>query len=156
MSLEIEVSEDKRQSAWQCQEGKCNREKKSLGRCFFLPEMALRSLKTARGSERGDRSEQVACQAADLALEVTEDALREASVYLRRCDSDRCATERALRRSRTADSASWGHQVLGGNDQGGQRGIEALAASTKNREEEWAAWWMLSSSKSREGRCSAI
>ena len=62
---------------------------------FFLPEMALRSLKTARGSERGDRLEQVACQVADLALEMTEDALREASMYLSRCDSDRCATERA-------------------------------------------------------------
>ena len=51
---------------------------------FFLPEMALRSLKTARGSERDDRLEQVACQLADLALEMTEDALREASMYLRR------------------------------------------------------------------------
>ena len=48
---------------------------------FFLPEMALRSLKTARGSERRDRLEQVACQVADLALEMTEDALREASMY---------------------------------------------------------------------------
>ena len=113
MSLEIDVSEDKRQSGWQCQEGKCNREKKGLGRCFFLPKMALRSLKTARGSERGDRLEQVACQVADLALEMTEDALREASMYLRRCDSDRCATKRALHRSRTADSASWDHQALG-------------------------------------------
>ena len=155
MSLEIDVSEDKRQSGWQCQEGKCNREKKSLGRCFFLPEIALRSLKTARGSERGDRLEQVACQAADLALEMTEDALREASMYLRRCDSDRCATERALRRSRTADSASWDHQALGERPRR-PKGIEALAASTKNREEEWAAWWMLSASKSRDGRCSAI
>ena len=36
------------------------------------------------------------------------------------------------------------------------KGIEALAASTKNREEEWAACWMLSASKSRDGRCSAI
>ena len=80
---------------------------------FFLPEMALRSLKTARGSERGDRLEQVVCQVADLALEMTEDALREASMYLRRCDSDRCATERALCRSRTAGSASWDHQALG-------------------------------------------
>ena len=80
---------------------------------FCLPEIALRSLKTARGSERGDRLEQVACQVADLALEMTEDPLREASMYLRRCDSDRCATERALRRSRTADSASWDHQALG-------------------------------------------
>ena len=88
----------------------------------FLPEMALRSLKTARGSEQGDRLEQVACQVADLALEMTEDALREASMYLRRCDSDRCATERALRRSRTADSASLGPPGFGGNDQGGQRG----------------------------------
>ena len=119
MSLEIDVSEDKRQSGWQCQEGKCNWEKKSLG-SVFLPEMALRSLKTARGSERGDRLDEVVCQVADLALEMTEDALREASMYLRRCDSDRCATERALRRSRTADSASWDHQALGGNDQGGK------------------------------------
>ena len=155
MSLEIDVSEDKRQSGWQCQEGKCNREKKSLGRCFFLPEIALRSLKTARGSERGDRLEQVACQAADLALEMTEDALREASMYLRRYDSDRCATERALHRSGTADSASWDHQALGRTTKAA-KGDRALAASTKNREEEWAAWWMLSASKSREGRCSAI
>ena len=35
MSLEIDVSEDKRQSGWQCQEDKCNREKKSLGSVFF-------------------------------------------------------------------------------------------------------------------------
>ena len=84
--------------------------------------MALRSLKTARGSERGDRLEQVACQVADLALEMTEDALREASMYLRRCDSDRCATERALRRSRTADSRFLGTTRLWGNNQGGQRG----------------------------------
>ena len=122
---------------------------------FFLPEMALRSLKTARGSERGDRLEQVACQVADLALEMTEDALREASMYLRRCDSDQCATERALRRSRTADSASWDHQALGERPRR-PKGIEALEASTKKREKEWAAWWMLSASKSREGRCSAI
>ena len=45
---------------------------------FFLPEMALRSLKTARGSERGDRFEPLACQVADLSLEMTEDALSEA------------------------------------------------------------------------------
>ena len=92
---------------------------------FFLPEIALRSLKTARGSERGDKLEQVACQVADLALEMTEDALREASMYLRRCDSDRCATERALRRSRTADSASWDHQALGGTTKAakGDRGL---------------------------------
>ena len=122
---------------------------------FFLPEMALKSLKTARGSERGDRLEQVACQVADLALEMTEDTLREASMYLRRCDSDRCATERALRRSRTADSASWDHQALGERPRGPKE-IEALAASTKKREKEWAAWWILSASKSREGRCSAI
>ena len=122
----------------------------------LLPEISLRSLKTARGSERGDKLKQAACQAADLALEMTEDALRETSMYLRRCDSDRCATERALRRSQTADSASWDHQALRGERPRRPKGIEALAASTKNREEEWAAWWMLSASKSREGRCSAI
>ena len=99
--------------------------KRRVLRCFFLPEMALTSLETARGSERGDRLEQVACQVADLALEMTEDALREASMYLRRCDSDRCATERALRRSRTADSASWDHQALGGTTKAakGDRGL---------------------------------
>ena len=87
--------------------------------------MTLRSLKTARGSEQKNSLEQVACQVADLALEMTEDALREASMYLRRCDSDRCATERALRRSRTADSASWDHQALGGTTKAGKgdRGI---------------------------------
>ena len=92
---------------------------------FRLPEIALRSLKTARGSERGDRLEQVVCQVADLAIEMTEDALREASMYLRRCDSDRCATERTLRRSRTADSASWDHQALGGTTKAakGDRGL---------------------------------
>ena len=139
MSLEIDVSEDKRQSAWQCQEGKCNREKKSLGRCFFLAEIALRSLKTARGSERGDRLEQVACQVADLALEMTEDALREASMNLRLCDSDRCATERAsvvpeLQIPLHGTTRLWGERPRR------PKGIEA--ASTKNRQEEWAAWWM--------------
>ena len=95
-----------------------------LGGVFFARD-GMRSLKTARGSERGDRLEQVACQVADLALEMTEDALREASMYLRRCDSDRCATERALRRSRTADSASWDHQALGGTTKAakGDRGL---------------------------------
>ena len=99
--------------------------KEEFWEVFLLPEMALRSLKTARGSERGDRLEQVACQVADLALEMTEDALREASMYLRRCDSDRCATERALCRSRTADSASWDHQALGGTTKTakGDRGL---------------------------------
>ena len=58
-------------------------EKEGSWEVFFLPEMALRSLKTARRSERGDRLEQVACQVANLALEMTEDALREASTYLR-------------------------------------------------------------------------
>ena len=37
MSLEIDVNEDKRHSGWQCQEGKCNQEKKGLGRCSFCP-----------------------------------------------------------------------------------------------------------------------
>ena len=59
------------------------------------------------------------------ALEMTEDALPEASMYRRRCDSDRLDTERALRRSRTADSASWDHQALGGTTKAakGDRGL---------------------------------
>ena len=75
----------------------------------------------------------MACQVADLALEMTEDALREASMYLGRCDSDQCTTERALRRSRTADSAFWDHQALGERPRR-PKGIEALAALTKKRE----------------------
>ena len=148
------MSEDKRQSGWQCQEGKCNREKKSLGGVFFARDCIEKPEDSTR-IRTGDRLEQVACQVADLALEMTEDALREASMYLRRCDSDRCATERALRRSRTADSASGTTRLWGGTTKAA-KGDRGLAASTKNREEEWAAWWMLSASKSRDGRCSAI
>ena len=93
--------------------GEVQPEKERSWEEFFLPEMSLRSLKTAQGSERGDRLEQVACQVADLALEMTEDSLREASMYLERCASDRCASERVLRRFCTADSASWDHQAFG-------------------------------------------
>ena len=81
---------------------------------------------------------------------MTEDAIREASMYLRRY-----ASERALHHSRTADSASWDHQALRERPRR-PKGIEALAASTKKREKERAAWWMLSASTSRDGRCSAI
>ena len=35
MSLEIDVSEDKRRSGWQYQEGKSNQEKKGLEKCSF-------------------------------------------------------------------------------------------------------------------------
>ena len=103
-------------SRWELQPGK-----EGSREVFFLPEMALRSLKTAGRSERGNRLEQVACQVADLALETTENAIREASMYLKRFASNRCASERALRRSCTGDFASWDHQALQ-NDQGGQRG----------------------------------
>ena len=152
----ISESEDKRHSDsdWQCQEGTATGKKWSR-EVFFLPEMALRSLKTARGLKLGDRLEKVACQVAILALEMTEDVLREASMYLRRRASDRCASERALRCSRTADSASEDHQALGERPRRPNR-IEALAASTKRREKERAAWWMLTASTSKEGRCSTI
>ena len=117
---------------------------------FLLPEMALRSLKTARGSERGDRLEQVACQVADLALEMTEDALREASMYLRRCDSDRACHGAGPPSFPNCRFRFLGPPGFGGERPRRPKGIEALAASTKNREEEWAAWWMLSASKSRD------
>jgi len=48
-----------------------------------LPASALR-LKTARGFKRGDRLLLVACQVSALALDMTEDALRDASTYARR------------------------------------------------------------------------
>ena len=72
-------------------------------------------------------------------------------MYLRRCDSDRCATERALRRSELqiplpGTTRLWGEQPRR------PKGIEALAASIKNREEEWAAWWMLSAIKIKRGK----
>jgi len=41
----------------------------------------LRRLKTAREFEHGDRLLQVACQVSVLALEMTENALRDASTY---------------------------------------------------------------------------
>ena len=72
MLLEIGVREDNRHSGWQCQKGSATGKRRVLGGVFLL-EMALRSLKTAKGSERGYRLEQMACQVADLALEMTED-----------------------------------------------------------------------------------
>ena len=134
--------------------GSAIRKRRVLGGVLFARD-GIEKPEDSTRIRTGRRLEQVACQVADLALEMTEDAQREASMYLRRCDSDQCASERALRRSHTADSASWDHQALGERPRR-PKGIEALAASTKNREKEWAAWWMLSASKSREGRCSAI
>ena len=87
--------------------GELQRGKQGSWEVFFLPEMALRSPKTAREPERGNRLYHVACQVADLALEMTEDALREASINLKRC-----ASERALHGSLTVNSASWDHQAL--------------------------------------------
>ena len=57
----------------------------------------------------GDRLEQVACQVVDLALEMTEDALQKASMYLRwwgsdRCASERCASERFFNKCRNYGS----------------------------------------------------
>ena len=83
MLLEIDVSEDKRHSDWQCQEGKCNREKKVLGSVLFARD-GIEKPEDSTRMRTGVRLEQVACQVADLALEMTEDALREASMYLRR------------------------------------------------------------------------
>ena len=100
------------------------RKRRVLGGVFFARD-GIEKPEDSTRIRTVDRLEQVACQVADLALEMTEDALREASMYLRRCDSDRCATERALRRSRTADSASWDHQALGGTTKAakGDRGL---------------------------------
>ena len=85
----------------------------------------------------------MASQDADLALEMTEDALREASMYLRRwppqTDVPRSGPTVA---PALAGSASWDHQAMGERPRR-LKGIEALAASTKKREKERAAWWML-------------
>ena len=89
---------------------------------FFLPEMALRSLKTARGSERGDRLEQVVCQVADLALEMTE-ARPTRSIYV----SEAVRPQIGVPRSGPSVVPELqiplpGPPGFGGNDQGGQRG----------------------------------
>ena len=87
---------------------------------FFLPEMALRSLKTARGSERGDRLEQVACQAADLALEVTGEPTR--SMYVSEAVRLRSVCQGAGPPSfPNCRLRFMGPPGFGGNDQGGQR-----------------------------------
>jgi len=65
-------------------------------------------LNTARGYERCDRLFQVACQVSDLALEMTDDALR----YAQRMHTRRWASERALRLSFTTISASLHHQAF--------------------------------------------
>jgi len=49
-----------------------------------MPATVLRRLKKAQGFERGDRLLQVACQVSALAVEMTEDALHDASTYVRR------------------------------------------------------------------------
>ena len=56
-----------------------------------------------------------------------------------------------LRRSQTADSASWDHQALGERPRR-LKGIEALAASTKNREKEWASLVDVESIKIKRGK----
>ena len=89
---------------------------------FFLPEMALRSLKTARGSERGDRLEQVVCQVADLALEMTEDAPTR-SIYVSEAVRLRSVCHGAGPPSfPNCRFRFLGPPGFGGNDQGGQRG----------------------------------
>jgi len=50
----------------------------------FLPATVLRKLKTARGFEQEDGLLQVACQVSVLAMEMTENALHDASTYAKR------------------------------------------------------------------------
>jgi len=76
---------------------------------------------------------QVACQISVLTLEMTEDALRDASTYERRC-----ASKRALRLSHTANSASSNHHALGGRLRR-LKGMEALAALRRSDEKDRAA-----------------
>jgi len=93
----------------------------------------LRRLKTARGFERGDRLLQVACQVSALALDMIEEALCDASTYARRC-----ASERALRLSLTANSASSHNHALGGQPRRPKE-IEALASFKRSEEKKRAA-----------------
>ena len=95
---------------------------------FFAPRWHLRSLKTARGSERGDRLEQVACQVADLALEMTEDALREASIYLRQLRLRLVCHGAGPPSFPNCRLRFLGPPGFGGNDQGGKgdRGLGQL------------------------------
>jgi len=61
-----------------------------------LPVMVLSRLNTAQEFERGERLLQVACQVSTLTLEMTEDALRDASAYVRWWASKPCVSKRAL------------------------------------------------------------
>jgi len=59
----------------------------------------LSKLNTTRGFDRGERLLQAACQFLALSLEMTEDALRDASTYARRWTWKRCASKHVIRLS---------------------------------------------------------
>ena len=108
MLLEIGVREDKRHSGWQCQEGKCNWEKKGLG-SFFCPD-GIEKPEDSTGIRMGGQIRTRGLPGCRYGSR--NDLARSRSIYVSEA-SDRCTSEWALRRSRTADSASWNHQALG-------------------------------------------
>jgi len=102
----------------------------------LLASTTVLRLKTARGVEQGVKLLQAGCQVSALALEMTEDALCDTSMYARRWASEQRASERSLRLSHT-DSASSHHHALRRRLRR-PKGMEALAAF-KRKEKERAA-----------------
>jgi len=70
----------------------------------LLASNCVKEVENNTGIWAGRQVLQMACQVSALALEMTEDALRNASTYARRWASERCASERALRLSRIVNS----------------------------------------------------
>jgi len=114
-----------------------------VARRTLLASNCVKRLKTAQGFER---ELQVACQVSVLALEMTEDALRDASTYARRW-----ASEHALRLSRTANSSSSNHHALGGRPRRPKR-TESLAAFKRSDEKDRAGQWIFCASSIGRGR----
>ena len=67
----------------ECQERTATGKRRVLGGVLFARD-GIEKPEDSTRIRTEDRLEQMACQVVDLALEMTEDALREASMYLRR------------------------------------------------------------------------
>jgi len=80
---------------------------------------------------------QVVAGVSVLALEMTEDAHRDASTYARRWASERCVSERALRLSRTANSTSSDHHALRGRPRR-PKGMETASISRRLNVVVWS------------------
>jgi len=122
-----------------------------IARRTLLASNCVKKVENSTGFEQGgNRLLQVACEVSVLALELTEDVLRDASTYAIRWATERYASERALHLSRTADSASSDHHALGGRPRQ-PKGMEALAAFKRSDKKDRAAQWIFCASSIGRG-----